>query len=335
VEDVNLHQSTNDVYPTALKIACIEAFRLLNQEIAAVQGAFQKKEKEFAAVVKIGRTEMQEAVPITLGAEFGAFAEAFSRDRWRTFKCEERLRVVNIGGTAVGTGLTAPRSYIFLVIEKLREGTGMGLSRGENSLDATANTDCFVEVSGILKSHAVNLIKVSNDLRMMSLLGEIALPARQAGSSVMAGKVNPVILEAAIQTGMKVIANDALITDCCAKATFQINEFMPLLSQSILESLELLLALSPIFAEHISGISADPDACRASFDKSITLITAFLPHIGYEKATALAQEYRSRSGRALSVRAFLVEKLGAELVDRVLDPHNLTSLGFRDHGKNA
>ena len=149
IEDVNLHQSTNDVYPTALKIAAIFGLRQLSESVAGLQNAFQKKEKEFSGIVKIGRTEMQEAVPLTLGAEFSAFAEAFARDRWRTFKCEERLRTVNLGGTAVGTGLTAPRNYIFLVIERLREVTGLGLTRGENAVDQTANADCFVEVSGM------------------------------------------------------------------------------------------------------------------------------------------------------------------------------------------
>ncbi len=193
LEDVNLHQSTNDVYPTAIKVAGIYRLRDLAKAIAELQGAFQEKEKEFAGIIKIGRTELQEAVPITLGAEFSAFAEAISRDRWRTFKCEERLRVVNLGGTAVGTGLAAPQDYIFLVIEKLREVTGLGLSRGENLPAETANADSFVEVSGILKAHAVNLLKIANDLRLMNLLGEIKLPQLQAGSSIMPGKVNPVL----------------------------------------------------------------------------------------------------------------------------------------------
>ena len=171
IETVNLHQSTNDVYPTAIKVAAVFLLRDLSQAIAKVQGAFQKKEREFARIVKIGRTELQEAVPITLGAEFSAFGEAFARDRWRTFKCEERLRVVNLGGTAVGTGLTSPRSFIFRAVEKLRELTGIGLSRGENLLDATANSDPFVEVSGILKAHASNLIKIGNDLRLLHFPG--------------------------------------------------------------------------------------------------------------------------------------------------------------------
>ncbi|MCK4518832.1 MAG: aspartate ammonia-lyase, partial [Candidatus Omnitrophica bacterium] len=246
IETLNLHQSTNDVYPTAVKVAVIFQLKKLSAAIALLQGAFQKKEKEFAGIVKIGRTELQEAVPMTLGAEFSAFAGAFARDRWRVFKCEERVRTVNIGGTAVGTGLTAPRSYIFLVIEKLRELTGLGLTRGENLVDQTANSDSFVEVSGILKAHAQNLIKIANDLRLLHLFKEIELPKAQTGSSIMPGKINPVIMEAAIQAGLKVIANDLLVTEAASRGTFQINEFMPLLSHAVLESLDILIEINNV-----------------------------------------------------------------------------------------
>jgi len=181
LRDVNMHQSTNDVFPTAIRIAAIYDLRELSEETARLQGVFQGKEREFARIVKIGRTELQEAIPITLGAEFSAFAEAVSRDRWRTFKCEERLRVVNLGGTAVGTGLAAPRDYIFLVIEKLREITGLGLARGENIMGETANADAFVEVAGILKAQAVSLVKIANDLRLLHFTGEIALPPLAGG----------------------------------------------------------------------------------------------------------------------------------------------------------
>ena len=163
---------------------------------------------------------------MTLGAEFSAFAEAVSRDRWRTFKCEERLRTVNLGGTAIGTGLGAPRNYIFLVIEKLRQITGLGLNRAENLVGETANADVFVEVSGILKAHAATLSKISTDLRLLNLLGEINLPPVQAGSSIMPGKVNPVVCEAVAQASVKVCANDFIVTECAARGTFQINEFM-------------------------------------------------------------------------------------------------------------
>jgi aspartate ammonia-lyase len=333
IEDVNLHQSTNDVYPTAIKIASIFLFRDLSQTIAQAQGAFQRKEKEFAKIVKVGKTELQEAVPITLGGEFSAFGEALARDRWRTFKCEERLRVVNIGGTAVGTGLSSPRSFIFLVIEKLREITGLGLSRGENLLDATANTDPFVEVSGILKAHASSLIKIANDLRLLHLLGEIELPKLQPGSSIMPGKVNPVALEATMQVGLKVMANDLVVTEACSRSTLQINEFLPLLAHSLLESLDLLIRMNQILAGHVEGITANEAKCREIFDQSPMLITAFLPYIGYDRAAALLKEFFS-SGRK-NVREFLSEKLGPSLVGKILSPERLISLGYRENDEDA
>jgi aspartate ammonia-lyase len=333
VEDVNLHQSTNDVYPTAVKIASIFLLRDLSQAIARLQGSFQRKEKEFAKIVKMGRTELQEAVPITLGAEFSAFGEALARDRWRTFKCEERLRVVNIGGTAVGTGLSSPRAFIFLVIEKLRDLTGLGLSRGENLLDATANTDPFVEVSGILKAHASNLIKIANDVRLLNFLSEIELPKLQAGSSIMPGKVNPVMLEATIQAAIRVMANDFSIAEACSRSTFQINEFLPLLAHSLLESLDILIRINPLLADHVEALKANEARCRQYFDQSPMIITAFLPRIGYDRANALLQEYFS-SGRN-NLREFLSEKLGKNLVEKILSPYQLTSLGYREDEKDA
>jgi len=333
LDDVNLHQSTNDVYPSALKVAGIYLLRELAQSIADLQGAFQEKEKEFASAVKIGRTELQEAVPITLGTEFSAFAEAISRDRWRTFKCEERLRVVNLGGTAVGTGLTAPRDYIFLAIEKLREVTGLGLSRAENLPGETANADSFVEVSGILKAHAVNLQKIANDLRLLNLLGEINLPRLQAGSSIMPGKVNPVLLETTLQIGIKVIANDGIITETAARGTLQINEFLPLLAHALLESLDLLININKILAAHVRGITADSEKCREYFEHSPMIITALLPVTGYEQAARLLAEFQQTGSG--NMQKFLEEKLGKELVERLFSSAGLTALGHRNHGKNT
>jgi aspartate ammonia-lyase len=330
LEDVNLHQSTNDVYPTAVKVATILEFKRLSSGIAELQGALQRKEKEFAAVVKLGRTEMQDAVPLTLGAEFSGFAEAVARDRWRTFKCEERLRVVNIGGTAVGTGIGAPRDYIFLVIEKLREVTGLGLSRGENPVGETANADVFVEVSGMLKAHAVDILKISNDLRLMNMLGEIKLPAVQAGSSIMPGKVNPVILEAVSQAALKVMANDMLVAESASRGTGQIVEFMPLLADALLGSLELLNNVSVILTPYIDGIKADEARCRYYFDRSRTLMTAFVPVVGYDRCNELLQEFDL--SKEDNLRVFLTGCLGAEIVDKILSPHNLVGLGYR---KNA
>ena len=282
---------------------------------------------------------------MTLGAEFAAFSEAFSRDRWRTFKSEERLRVVNLGGTAIGTGLTAPRDYIFLVVEKLREITGMGLSRGENLTGETANADVFVEVSGILKAHAANLVKISGDLRLLNFTGEIHLPPVQAGSSIMPGKVNPVIPEAAIQAGLRTMANDSVISDAVSRGTWQINEFLPLIADALLEEIDLLKAASAILARHVRNVVADETRCRAFFDRSPMIVTALLPAIGYERATELMQEYQKletrigsealpsecRAAELPNIRSFLEEKLGKELLERALAPYHLTALGYRTH----
>ena len=181
LDDVNLHQSTNDTYPTALRLAAITLLHRLEEQVVTLQEAFQQKEQAFAHVVKVGRTQYQDAVLTTLGREMGAYAEALNRDRWRIYKCEERLRVVNLGGTAIGTGFAAPRQYIFRVVDTLRELTSIGFARAENLTEATQNADVFVEVSGILKAHAMTLLKICGDLRLLSSgpeagLGEIRLP---------------------------------------------------------------------------------------------------------------------------------------------------------------
>ncbi|MDQ7032833.1 MAG: aspartate ammonia-lyase [Desulfonauticus sp.] len=330
---VNLHQSTNDVYPTAVKVAAISLLRQLERNIAQLQNSLQQKEKAFQDVLKIGRTELQDAVPMTLGAEFSAFAEAIARDRWRVFKCEERLRVVNIGGTAIGTGLTAPREYIFLVIEKLRELTGFGLARAENMVDATQNLDPFVEVSGILKAHAVNLFKISSDLRLMSSgpvagLREIKLPEVQAGSSIMPGKVNPVICEAIGQVAIKVMANDFIITQVAQNGQLELNPFLPLLAHSLLESLTLLIQANKIFEEKcISGIEPNKKICSYYAHHSPALITALLPYIGYEQASSIAKEAKL-SGK--SVLEVIKEKqiIPKEQLEYLLSPEAMTSLGY-------
>lgn len=328
LEHVNLHQSTNDVYPTAIKVAAIFLVRELSTHVARLQDSCQRREKAFADIAKMGRTELQPAVPITLGLEFGAFAEAFSRDRWRTFKCEERLRLVNLGGTAVGTGLAAPRSYIFLVIEKLREITGIGLSRGENAVDQTANADAFVEVSGIVNAFSTNLLKICGDLRLLHAAGEIRLPPVQAGSSIMPGKVNPVILECAMQAAMKAKANDSIVSECAGRGSLQINEFLPLLAHALLESLSMLGKVAAMLAEHIDGIEADAEQCMARLVSCPTLATALLPELGYDRVSELLKEFAATDQSDL--RAFLEAKVGQETVARNLSPQALTSLGYRD-----
>lgn len=307
IEDVNLHQSTNDIYPTALKIASIYILRELEKSLVLLQEAFQKKEKDFASIVKVGRTQLMDAVLITLGREFAAYAEAIGRDRWRVYKCEERLRVINIGGTAVGTGITAPKKFIFATSEKLRELTGFGLARAEDLLENTQNNDVFAEVSGILKTNATNLIKFSNDLRLMNSgphagFGEITLPEVQAGSSIMPGKVNPVICEMVAQVGYKILSNDMTINNCVAAGQFELNSFMPLIAHSFLESLELLNNANKIFAiKAIEHIKVNEDKIKTQIDSSLATITALLPQIGYKKATEIAQKTKELNKTVLEI----------------------------------
>lgn len=323
---VNLHQSTNDVYPTALRVAAVSGLRALSDAFAKLQNAFQTKEKAFHDVLKMGRTEGQPAVPMTLGQEFSAFSEAVARDRWRTFKCEERLRMVNIGGTAIGTGLTAPRDYIFRVIEVLRALTGMGLARSENVVDGTANADAFVEVSGILKAGAATLTKVAGDLRLLHILGEIALPPVQAGSSIMPGKINPVILESVMQASLVVRANDFMVSECAAHGTLQINEFMPLLASALLESIDVLKNAATMLAQHVEGIEANAEKCRSYVENSPSLMTALLPYVGYEKAEGLIKEFSALQDVAL--KDFLADKVGQDVTKTILSASHFIGLGY-------
>ncbi len=330
--DVNLHQSTNDTYPTALKVAAILKLRLLERELVALQEAFQQKEKEFAHIVKIGRTQMQDAVLTTLGREMSAYAEAFGRDRWRVYKCEERLRVVNLGGTAIGTGLGAPRKFIFRAVENLRSLTGLGLARAENLIDCTQNADVFVEVSGILKACASNLLKISGDLRLLSSgpdagLGELKLPRLQAGSSIMPGKVNPVIPEAVSQAAMQVMANDHAITQASSMGSLELNPFMPLIADSLLTSLDLLSnACFLLRSRCVEGIEADEARCGGYVESSTASVTALVGLIGYKAAEEIASEARC-SGK--SIRSILVERgmMTVEQFDELTSAASVTRLG--------
>jgi len=301
LEDVNLHQSTNDTFPTALKVAAILSIRDLEKEIVALQESFQAKEKQFAHIVKIGRTQMQDAVLTTLGREFSAYAEAVNRDRWRIYKCEERLRVVNLGGTAIGTGIAAPRKYIFGVVDALRDLTGIGLPRAENLVDATQNADVFVEVAGILKSLASTLWKISGDLRLLSSgpdagLGEIKLPALQTGSSIMPGKVNPVIPEAVTQAAMLVMSNDQAIAMAAANGSLELNPFLPLIAHSLLENCSILTrACRMLRSKCIDGIEANEERCRSFVESSSATATALVPRLGYTKVSELIKEAQNKN----------------------------------------
>jgi len=313
LDDVNRGQSTNDVYPTALRIAAIGELRRLSEACAKLQESLQVCENKYGDIKKLGRTELMDAVPITLGEEFGAYAQAISRDRWRLYKVEERLRQVNLGGTAVGTSTATDKRYRFLVIEKLRELTGYGLAAAEYPMDPTQNCDVFVEVSGLLKSMAVNLMKISGDLRLMNSgprggLGEIRLAPLQAGSSIMPGKVNPVIPECVMQIAMRVIANDTAITLAAAHGEFELNAFMPLIADSLLELLHLLERAASILREKcVELLTPDQDRCRELLEKSLAFAASYVPQLGYDTVSDIIKR---AGGEPSEVRRMLDEAAG-------------------------
>ena len=332
LDDINRHQSTNDTFPTAARLAAIRGIGELEEALVGLQESFQNAEKRFAQVVKVARTQYQDAVLTTLGREMGAYAEAFARDRWRVYKCEERLRVVNLGGTAIGTGLGAPRQFIFMVVDKLRELTGLNFARAENLVEATQNTDVFVEVSGILKACASNLLKVSTDLRLMSSgpqagLGEIRLPAMQAGSSIMPGKVNPVIPEAVTQAAIMVMSQDTAIAHASSLGSLELNAFLPLMTSCLLESIRLLTNACDILRRKcVEGIEADEDRCRLHVYGSTACATALLPALGYEEASEIAGR-AEQSGRTIREEVLAEGLLGEEEFDELISPEAVCRLG--------
>ncbi len=334
---VNLHQSTNDTYPTALKIAAIWLLQDLSQACAKLQQALQEKESQFAGVVKIGRTQLQDAVPITLGQEFSAYAQAISRDRWRLYKVEERLRQINLGGTAVGTGLNAPKKYIYRVNDQIKQYTRLGLARAENMIDATQNADVYVEVSGLLKALAVNLGKIAHDLRLLSSgpyggLAELRLPERQAGSSIMPGKVNPIIPEAINQVAFHVMASDVAITMAAQSGQLELNAFLPLIAHHLLSSIELLTHGIEMFVERcIQGIEANQVGCQTALTKSMVTVTALVPHLGYDQATTVARQ-ALQTGQSVYETAKNLHVIEEEQLTEILNPQALTKPGITGRG---
>lgn len=333
VDDVNLGQSTNDVYPTALRIAIIRLLREVSQIFADLQQALQHKENEFADIIKLGRTQWMDALPIMLGQEFGAYAQAISRDRWRIYKVEERLRQVNIGGTAIGTGLNATRNYYFKMIENLRQLSKIGLARAEYPIDVTQNQDIFVEVSGLLKAASVNLFKISNDIRTMASgpkggLGELKLKPLQAGSSIMPAKVNPVLPEMMINVALKIQANDSLISQAASSGTFELNPFLPLIGEALMESLQLLKDAIPVYITGcIEPLKADADRCRQLLECSSVLVTALVPYIGYDRAAEIGKKALQNN---MTIKEVLVadKVLPIETIDSILNPLQLTKPGI-------
>lgn len=331
-DHVNLGQSTNDVYPTALRISVLNLLKKLNNTTAELQNALQQKEREFADIIKLGRTQLQDAVPITLGQEFSAYAEAVNRDRWRIYKITDRLKKINLGGTAVGTGINTSQSYIFKVAQNLRKLTGLSLSHAENMIDITQNMDIFVEVSGLLKSYAVNLNKIANDLRLLSSgpnggIAEIKLPKVQAGSSIMPGKVNPVICEMINQVSIEVITSDQAVTLAARDGQLELNAFSPIIAHKLLNMIEIMNNAVKIFIEKcISGIKANKERAAELLNSSLVLVTVLVPYLGYDKAVELAHEAERENKKIKEL--ILQKKLFSETeLNKILSVERLTRPG--------
>ncbi len=295
---VNLHTSTNDVCPTAIRIAMLRLHKQLSATIVELQEALRQKSEEFANVLKMGRTEHEDAAPITLGAEFTAYGRVVGRDRFRIVESQSLLLRQNMGGTVIGTGIAAPRGFGRLVIEKLRQITGFELFQAKDLVDATQNLDAFSAVSSALKIHAANISKITSDLMLMASgpragLCEITLPELQPGSSLMPGKVNPVIPEMVEQVAMQVISNDYVICEVVRRGRLELNAFLPLLCHCLFESITLLDKAERLFTEKcILGIKANEEACAALLEKGWKTwgLPALLPHIGYAKCTEIARQ---------------------------------------------
>ncbi len=335
LKHVNMHQSTNDVFPTATRIAILSRLKQLESSIASLQDAFQNKEKEFSDIIKVGRTELQDAVPMTLGMEFGAYAEAISRDRWRIFKSRERIKTLNLGGTAIGSGLGAPRDYIFKVIDELKRICGFSISRAENMIDYTQNLDSIAEVSAITKTLAVNLLKIANDLKLLSSgpdsgFQEIKLPDLQKGSSIMPGKVNPVVPEAVCQVALKVINDDNLISLAAASGQLELNAYMPLIAHTLLKSLQMLTNTCSMFAAKcVVGIQANQDQCQRYFDKSKSIATYLVPILGYSRVESLVLEAINTNNSIKDI--ILCQKLlTSEQYEELMSPKSMYKLGFSE-----
>jgi aspartate ammonia-lyase len=326
---VNLSQSTNDVYPTAVRIACIWALRELEHALADVRDAFLLKAEEFADIVKMGRTQLQDAVPMTMGQEFRAFGITLGEDVDRLREAALLIREINMGATAIGTGINTDPRYAGLVRDHLTAITGLDLITSPDLVEATQDTGAFVFVSGILKRVALKLSKICNDLRLLSSgpragLGEIRLPPMQPGSSIMPGKVNPVIPEVVNQVCFQVVGNDLTVTMAAEAGQLQLNVFEPVMAFNLFQSVNMLTQACIVLRERcIVGITANREAIRETLQRSIGLVTALVPYIGYDRATALAREALERER---GVYELVLEKgwLNREQLDEILSPDAMT-----------
>ncbi|SDY63387.1 aspartate ammonia-lyase [Proteiniborus ethanoligenes] len=332
-DHVNMGQSTNDVIPTAGKITILKLLPKVIEQLENLYEAFLAKSEEFDDVIKMGRTQMQDAIPIRLGQEFKAYSSVVKRDIKRITNVQEELKVVNMGGTAIGTGMNADDKYFEKVVPNLSIVTGIDLVQAEDLIDSTQNLDCFVSVSSAIKTCAVSLSKIANDLRLMSSgprtgFGEINLPPKQNGSSIMPGKVNPVIPEVMSQVAFKIIGNDVAITMAAEAGQLELNAFEPLIFFNLFQSIEMLANGINTFTENcIQGITANRERCKELVENSIGIVTAICPHVGYKKAAEVAK-IAMNTGEPIR-NILLKNKLMTEAeINDVLDPINMTEPGI-------
>ena len=329
VDHVNLSQSTNDVYPTAINVGLHFAIQRLLAAMDGLREGFEDKSAEFAHVLKMGRTQLQEAVPMTLGQEFSTYAVMLEEDQARLREASQLITEINLGATAIGTGINTDPAYAPLVCRILADITNISLVTSANLIEATQDAGAFVQLSGVLKRVAVKLSKTCNDLRLLSSgpgagFGEINLPPMQAGSSIMPGKVNPVIPEVVNQIAFEVIGNDITVTFAAEAGQLQLNAFEPIIAHSLFKSLLHLRQGCIVLARRcVQGITANPERTQSAVRNSIGIATALNPYIGYEAATEIAKEAHA-SGR--NVAELVLERglMTRQQLERVLRPENLT-----------
>lgn len=332
LEHANIFQSTNDVVPTSLKITVLQLLIHLEEKINYLRSKIELLEKKHLDSLRIAYTQMQEAVPSSYGRLFSGYNDALSRDWWRVSKCFERIKQVNLGGTAIGSGITAARFYIMEVVQELQKITQLPVTRADNLEDNTANLDSYVEIHGILKAHAVNLEKIANDIRLLSsdiiVNKDLEIPKRQIGSSIMPSKVNPVISEYIIGIAHKIYANDQLISSLSAQGVLDLNAYLPLIGNALIESLELLIAANQSFTHNlISGILISKKTAEEKLYLSPAIVTALLPYIGYNNSTLLAQKMKNEHIDVFSANRVL-HLIHPEKLKSILSIDNLLKTGF-------